>query len=243
MKDRTNTVYTGRCVLLSDGKDSTEVNRVICADCLEILRDMPDNSVDLILTDPPYGIGESNEKNSSRGCLANTTDFGAYDWDKKKLERHYIDEMLRVSKNQVIFGGNYYANWLPPSSCWIVWDKVNGMTDFADVELAWASYDKAARIYKWKSQGMLQQDMKYKEVRIHPTQKPLPLFRWILKRFSSKDEIVLDPFCGSGTTGVAAVQCDQKFICIEKDPTMFRKAESRIRGEQSQEKLNKWVFQ
>ena len=92
------------------------IDQVICADCLEILEQMEGKAVDIVLTDPPYGIGETNEKNLSRGKLAKPTDYGHYDWDQK-LDKKYIREILRVSKNQIIFGGNYYANWLPPSSC------------------------------------------------------------------------------------------------------------------------------
>ena len=105
------------------------LNQILCGDCLEVMREWPDKCVDLVLTDPPYGIGESNEKNSTRDCLATTTDFGHYAWDREKLAPEYILEFRRISKNQVIFGGNYYD--LPPAPCWIVWDKDNGKTDFA----------------------------------------------------------------------------------------------------------------
>ena len=111
-------------------------NTTIQGDCLEIMKQMPDKCIDLVLTDPPYGIGESNEKNASRGKLAQTTDFGHYEWDKEKISKEYFDEMVRISKNQIIFGGNYYGSILGDTSCYIVWDKNNGDNDFADCELA-----------------------------------------------------------------------------------------------------------
>jgi len=169
-------------------------------DCLDLMKGMDDNSVDLVLTDPPYGIGESNEKNAGRGGLAQPTDFGHYDWDKERLGKEFFDEMFRVSKNQIIFGGNYYIDYLYPTSCFIVWDKMNGHSDFADCELAWTSFKSAVRILRWKWAGMLQGDMKNKEKRVHPTQKPIPLFTWILEKYSKPNDTILDPFLGSGTT-------------------------------------------
>lgn len=161
---------------------------------------MPDKSIGLVLTDPPYGIGESSKKNASRGKLAVSRDYGDGLWDKK-LDKAYIDEILRISKNQIIWGGNYYADWLPPSSCWLVWDKENGANDFADCELGYTSFPKAVRIFRWMWNGMIR---KGGEERFHLTQKPLALMKWCISNYAKPGDVIYDPFMGSGTTMVAA---------------------------------------
>ena len=198
-------------------------------DCLELMQEYPDDHFDLILTDPPYGIGESNEKNATRckrpGFDGSTrknpvcvTNYGHYDWDKERISKEYIDEMLRVSKNQIIFGGNYYTDYLYPSSCWIVWDKDNGNSDFADCELAWASFKSAVRIFKYRWNGMLQENMKHKEKRVHPTQKPIALFEWILKKYAKEGDLICDPFCGSGTALAACRRVGLLCVGFEMNP-------------------------
>jgi len=199
-------------------------------DCLEGMREMDDNSIDLILTDPPYGIGESNEKNAGRGGLAQPTDFGHYTWDKERLGKEYFDEMLRVSKNQIIFGGNYYIDYLKPTSCFIVWDKENGMNDFADCELAWTSFKSTVRIFRWQWNGMLQGNMRDKEKRVHPTQKPIPLFVWILEKYSKPGDLILDPFLGSGTTLKACRMTNRNGKGFELNPAYASVIEKRIRA-------------
>lgn len=198
-------------------------------DCLELMKDIPDKSIDLVLTDPPYGIGESNEKNLTRGGrtgfdgkrrikIVKTTGFGHYEWDKERIGQEYFKEMFRVSKNQIIFGGNYYTDYLYPSPCWIVWYKDNGSNDFADCEIAWGSFKSAVRYFKWRWNGMLQEDMKHKEERLHPTQKPLELFKWILLKYSREGDTILDPFLGSGTTLRACRETNRNGIGFEINP-------------------------
>lgn len=135
--------------------------------------------------------------------------------DSRIPSKEVFQEMIRISKNQIIFGGNYFTEHLPPSSCWIVWDKDNAESFFADCELAWTSFNTAVRKIKWKWFGMLQEDMKNKEVRYHPTQKPVEVFRWILEKYSKPDEIIFDPFLGSGTSAIAAKMCNRKYIGVE----------------------------
>ena len=184
------------------------------SDCLDIMQEYPDNYFDLILTDPPYGIDEANGKNNSRKQLTKPTDYGKSGWDKDRLDKCYFDEMLRVSKNQIIFGGNYYIDYLKPTSCMIVWDKDNS-GDFADCELAWTSFDTAVRLFKYRWNGMLQGDMKNKEIRVHPTQKPVPLFELILNKYAKVGDKILDPFCGSGTTLEACMNLDRDCLAID----------------------------
>jgi len=198
-------------------------------DCLELMKDIPDNSVDLVLTDPPYGIGESqrNREGNARYAFGGKSKgytpgkkgnyYGEYDWDKERIGHEYFKEMFRISKHQIIFGGNYYADYLYPSASWIVWDKDN-TGDFADCEMAWTSHKKAVRKFKWRWNGMLQEDMKNKEERLHPTQKPTPLFKWILENYSKPGDIVLDPFLGSGTTLLACRKTDRIGLGFEINP-------------------------
>ena len=195
-----------------------DLNKIYLGDCLEVMRNIPDKSIDLVLTDPPYGIGESGSKNHSRGCMAQTTKFKELNWDNKIPSKEIFSEIFRVSKNQIIFGGNYFLEYLYNTSCFIVWDKDNGKTDFADCELAWTSFKTATRKFKWKWQGMLQENMgERKEKRIHPTQKPLQLFKWILNNYTEEGQTILDPFAGSGTTAIACHDLKRNFICIEKE--------------------------
>jgi site-specific DNA-methyltransferase (adenine-specific) len=210
------------------------VNEIILGDCLEVMKQIPDKSIDLVLTDPPYGIGESGSKNHSRGCIAETTKFTELNWDNEIPKKEIFDEIFRISKNQIIFGGNYFVEYLKNTSCFIVWDKENGATDFADCELAWTSFKTATRQFKFRWQGMLQGNMKNKEKRYHPTQKPIELFRRILNDYSEEGMTILDPFAGSGTTAIACHDLKRNFICIEKEPEYHRIATERYETHKAQ---------
>ena len=193
----------------------------------------------LIITDPPYGIGESKGKNKTRNQLTQPTDYGCLDWDDFIPSKEYFVKMRAISDNQIIFGGNYFAEFLPPSSCWIVWDKDNS-GDFADAELAWTSFDTAVRIFKYRWNGMLQEDMAHKEVRVHPTQKPVKLFEWIIRNYAKEGDVICDPFFGSGSCLVAAVRLGYQFIGFEKEKTYFDAAQTRIKKAQEQGKISEW---
>lgn len=215
-------------------------NTIINADCLEILRQLPDKCIDLVLTDPPYGIGV-NKKTvifdgtiHGKGFGAKRSFFAKKDWDDAIPSKEIFDEIFRVSKNQIIWGGNYFTEYLNNKSCWIVWDKENGTNDFADCELAYTSFNSAVRKYTYRWNGCLQGNMKEKEIRIHPTQKPLPLFQWCLQNYSNENDLVLDPFSGSGTTAVACHNLNRRFICIEKDPEYYAASVKRLEEAQRQ---------
>jgi site-specific DNA-methyltransferase (adenine-specific) len=202
--------------------------QLILGNCLEVMREYPDNAFDLCLTDPPYGIGEAAGKNKSRGKLAVSKDFGNLSWDDAIPSREYFDEIRRISKNQIIFGGNYFVEYLSNSSCWLVWDKDNGMSDFADCELAWTSFKSAVRYYRYRWNGMLQEDMKNKETRVHPTQKPLSLMRWCLENYSKPGDSVIDPFMGSGTTLRACKDMGRPSVGIDITPEYIEIAKQRL---------------
>lgn len=189
-------------------------------DCMEILPTLP--KVDAVITDPPYGINENHKKVASRGKLAAPRDYGAFDWDKAPPDAEIIDAIRDKAKWSALFGGNYF--YLPPSSCWLVWDKLNGDNDFADCELVWTNWPKAVRRIQWRWNGMIRQG---NEDRFHPTQKPVSVMKWVIE-LCPKADTILDPFMGSGTTGVAAIQMGRKFIGIEREPKYFDIACKRI---------------
>ena len=206
-------------------------------DCREILPTL--EPVDLVLTDPPYGIGEAAGKNKSRGkpafgatghskAKAYVTDYGIAHWDDKPIDGEIIEQVRTAGAKAIIFGGNYYA--LPPTSCWLIWDKENGNCDFADCEMAWTNLKKAVRMFRWRWAGMLQGDMKAKEYRYHPTQKPVPVMRWCIEQAGQVDTI-LDPFMGSGTTLRAAKDLGRKAIGIEIEERYCEVAVKRLAQE------------
>ena len=207
------------------------INKVHCADCLDFMRKLPGKSVDIVITDPPYGINENPRTARTRGFHALSGQYADWDWDKQKLDSLYLFELIRVSKRQIIFGGQNYSDNLPPNYGWIVWDKDNGKTDFSDCELAYTSFLSSIRKFKWRWQGMLQENMANKEIRQHPTQKPLPLMLWIIQNFTEPDDTIFDPFLGSGTTAVAAKQLGRNFIGVEVNPEYCKIAEERLKQE------------
>lgn len=184
-------------------------------------------AADAIVTDPPYGIGEAAGKNVSRGNMATAVDYGDADWDDEPIAQSLVDRMLVHSRWQIIFGGNYYS--MPPASCWLVWDKLNGANDFADCELAWTNMSRAVRRIAWRWNGMIREG---KEPRFHPTQKPVGVMQWAIGWLPDGAKIILDPFAGSGTTGVAALRLGRRFVGIEKDEKYFRLACDRLRAEE-----------
>ena len=200
---------------------------VVCGDCMSVLRELPDGCVDAVVTDPPYGIGEARGKNKSRGQLATPRDYGVSDWDDKPCSPEQIAEMRRVSRWQVIFGGNFFA--LPPSSCWLVWDKLNS-GDFADCELAWTNLPKAVRRIQFRWNGMIRDGH---DVRVHPTQKPVAVMRWCIQHLPADCDLILDPFGGSGTTAVAAIHEGRRCLIVEKDPTYCEIIRRRVAEAQS----------
>ncbi len=205
--------------------------RLALGDCRDILPTL--GKVDAVVTDPPYGIGESAGKAKTRKRAGNAKwvkDYGNDDWDDQPIDAETIAAILNHARWKVIFGGNYYA--LPPTKCWLVWDKLNGDTDFADCELAWTNLPKAVRRIRFLWNGW---NLGGGESRgDHPTQKPIGVMRWCIGHLPVPNETILDPFMGSGTTGVAAVQMGRKFIGIEREPKYFDIACSRIEQAQRQ---------
>ena len=202
-------------------------------DCLEILPTL--EKVDAVITDPPYGIGEAGKNHKSRNKLAGSPNYERSQWDDVPANPAAIELMRSISDTQVIFGGNYFA--LPPAKCWLVWDKINGDNDFADCELAWTNIDGAVRQIRHLWAGMLR-DSERASRRDHPTQKPVAVMVWSIERANlNPAATILDPFMGSGTTGVACMNLGRKFIGIEIEPKYFEIACERIENAQRQTKL------
>ena len=198
--------------------------------CLEILPTLP--KVDAVITDPPYGIGEAAGNNSSRSKLAIAKDFGDARWDDAPIPHDAMQAIIAAGKAAIVFGGNYYR--MEPSSCWLVWDKCNGTNDFADCELAWTNLTTAVRRLQYRWNGMLRDG---KEARgDHPTQKPIGVMKWCIEQCHGA-QTILDPFMGSGTTGVACANLGRKFIGIEIEPKYFEIACERIDNAYRQQRM------
>ena len=212
-----------------------ENSRVYLMDCMEGMKQYPDKHFELAVVDPPYGIDVNNQSQEKGGGVAKKINYAKKDWDKSAPDLEYFSQLIRVSKNQIIWGANHFISRMPiDSSCWIIWDKENGETDFADCELAWTSFKSAARKFKWKWAGMLQQNMKNKEQRIHPTQKPVALYDWIFHNYAKPGDKILDTHLGSGSSRIAAHKHGLDFTGFELDPDYFEASVKRFNQYSSQ---------
>jgi site-specific DNA-methyltransferase (adenine-specific) len=210
------------------------------ADCMDMMREFPDKHFDLAIVDPPYGIGENAHRSASRSKAAKTTDWGAFDknWDRECPGEDYFLELKRVSKNQIIWGANHMMHRIAQGSpCWIVWDKDNSGC-FADCELAFTSFASAVRKFEFRWNGMIQADMKNKEHRIHPTQKPVKLYEWLLRNYAKPGDKILDTHLGSGSIAIACHYAGYHLTACELDADYYAAACGRIKRETSQLTLN-----
>lgn len=212
------------------------MTEAINIDCMEAMSKMPDNAFDLAIVDPVYGDvtqGGYMKNLDSTTKLAKPTPYHLGLWDQKKTGKEYFKELLRVSKNQVIWGGNYFTGSLPETQCWIIWDKQR-TGGFADFEVAWTSFNKASRMFRYTWNGMLQQDMKNKEERIHPTQKPVALYKWLLQKYAEPGMKILDTHLGSGSSRIAAYDLGFDFVGYEIDKQYFDDQEKRFKEHTNQ---------
>jgi site-specific DNA-methyltransferase (adenine-specific) len=204
------------------------------ADCMEIMKQYPDKYFDLAIVDPPYGIGMDKTHFKTKSSNSKPTDYNAKDWDSAIPNKEYFAELMRVSKNQIIWGGNYFVENLTNSSCWVVWDKDNGDSIHADCELAWTSFKTGVRKIKWLWHGMRQQNMKNKETRIHPTQKPIGLYGWLIHNYAEPNQKLLDTHFGSGSIALAVDKANRldkmnlHLTACEIDKEYIEKAIKRI---------------
>ena len=208
-------------------------------DCMTYMATLPDKAFDLAVVDPPYGInigtvvgGGKPFGKGGRGKVIPPKTYRGFD-DSRIPDKEYFMELKRVTANQIVFGGNYFIKHLQNTSCFVVWDKDNS-GNFADAELAWTSFRTATRIFKFRWNGMLQQDMKNKEFRIHPTQKPVALYDWILKNYAKPGQRILDTHLGSGSSAIAAHYFGCDFVGCEIDTDYFNAAKERFDRETRQ---------
>jgi len=188
-------------------------------DAMELLKQIPDNSVDLVLTDPPYGI---NADKMQMGSGIHHWEKDTKDWDEYIPDKTLFNEIFRISKNQIIWGGNYFTKYLPPTKNWLIWDKLNPNMSFSEAELAWVGNGKRIRIFKNYSANKL---------KLHPTEKPLALMDWCLVNYSKENDIICDPFMGSWTTAVACQKLHRQFIGCDLEQKYCKIGEERLRQE------------
>jgi site-specific DNA-methyltransferase (adenine-specific) len=218
---------------------------------MELMARYPDKYFELAIVDPPYGINENGLSNHSRGGITGfngkktgkkiePTKYKAFAGnDSKPMSKEVFQEVQRVSVNQIIWGANHFIENIPNanSSCWVVWDKKNGENDFADCELAYTSFKSAVRKFEYKWNGMLQEDMANKELRIHPTQKPVALYKWLLSKYAKPNDKILDCFLGSGSIAIACHDYNFDLTACELDKHYFDLAMKQINQHTAQTKL------
>ena len=205
---------------------------------MEAMKEMSDNQFDLAIVDPPYGIGADKKRgDTGKNSHIKQKDYHFGDWDKKIPSQAYFYHLKKVSKNQIIWGGNYFLDYLEATSCFVVWDKKNGSNLYADCELAWSSFNSAVRKFEWKWHGFLQENMKNKQNRIHPTEKPIQLYEWLLMNYAKEGDKILDTHLGSGSIAIACHNLGYDFTGYEIDKEYFEAAQKRINIHKQQKRL------
>lgn len=196
---------------------------------MELMKRYPDNYFELAIVDPPYGIGLIKTEAGNWGLRKENKGDIKKDWDFFKPSKEYFKELFRVSKNQIIWGANHFIeNLNKNSSCWIVWDKINGDSYFSDSELAWTSFGTAVRNYKQST---------VKKYRIHECQKPIELYKWLLDKYAKQGDKILDTHLGSGSIAIACHDYGFDLTACELDKEYFDKAIERINNHTQQQKL------
>lgn len=206
-----------------------------CGDCLEYMRGLPDKAIDLVLTDPPYGIKITRNAKLVGVATYASRRATADAWDDAIPHKEYFDEIKRISRQQIVFGANYFWEHFYSSQCYIVWDKRGGLPDvpFCPTEFAWTSFvDKPSKQYVVRNHGFIRDADEQRTG--HPTQKPVKLMIAILRDFSRPGDLVFDPFAGSGSTAVACIQTQRRFLGCEISPLYHAIAKRRIEQAQMQ---------
>jgi site-specific DNA-methyltransferase (adenine-specific) len=216
------------------------ISDVTNEDCMEGMARYPDKYFDLAIVDPPYGIGMSKGTFSSNKekNITSKRNYISKDWDSSIPNKKYFKELQRVSKNQIIWGGNYMIEFLQNTSCFIVWDKKsNDGSNFADAEIAWTSFKTAIRLFKYDWIGFGYLNNPQKEKKIHPTQKPVALYKWLLSNYANQGDKILDTHLGSGSSRIAAYEMGFDFTAFELDAEYYEAQEKRYNAHIAQLKL------
>ena len=212
-----------------------KLNNFYNEDCLEAMKQIPDNYFDLAIVDPPYGINIDGQKEykSKNNNKHNRKYHKQKDWDKSTPEKEYFEELYRVSKNQIIWGANYFVDKLNKNTKgWVVWDKAQYGLTMSDCELAFSSFDKPTRVFK-KNRSILRREGDT----IHPTQKPVELYLWLLNNYAKKGDKILDTHVGSASSLIACHELGYDFIGFELDEDYYKEASARLERSRNQLKL------
>ena len=206
-----------------------EVNNFYCVDCMEVLKLMPDKSIDLCIVDPPYGI---NDKLLTSDTKLNKSNkfalmYQEKKWDLKIPDKIYFEELFRISKNQIIFGGNYFTDYLYPTRGWIVWDKEGDNLTVVNNELIWTSFDKALKMFR-RCHGLDKGFMNKEGHNIHPTQKPIALYEWLLNNYAHKGDKIIDTHLGSCSSIIACIKLHFDYMGFELDKDYYDSGKKRI---------------
>ena len=209
---------------------------IIEGDNMKTMAGFKDKSIDLAIVDPPYGIGIDKAMNSNKGKQG----FKQYkdtDWDNVAPDQEYFNELFRISKNQIIWGGNYFIDKIKtPTQCWLVWNKVQRDFTMSDGELAWTSFDKTIRMFDLSRGGAMGCNNR-NGGKLHPCQKPVQLYAWILKNYGQPGDVIFDSHMGSGSLAIACHNLEFDFIGCEMDPDYFAQAKDRIQRHLNQLRL------
>ena len=206
-------------------------------DCMELMAQYPDKHFDLAICDPPYGIdADENAYKNGIACKANGfKEHQNTNWDKNVPQKEYFEQLQRVSKNQIIWGGNYFANILPPIPSWIVWDKMQYGFSFADGELAWNSFGNKLKIFRYargNESGFAPKsvDTDKRFSNIHPTQKPVKLYEWLLANYAKAGDKILDTHLGSASIAIACDNLGFELVGSELNAQYYQKSMERVKN-------------
>ena len=193
---------------------------LILDDCMNVMKKYEDNHFDLAIVDPPYGIGAS-KMTMGKGSRNDKKKNKLKDWDNCIPDKEYFDELFRVSKNQIISCGNYFIDYLYNTRCFLMWDKLDYNSDFASHELAWTSFNKNTKCFRRARN-------KGNDIKIHPTQKPVKLYEWLLHNYAEKGQKILDTHLGSGSIAIACHYFGVDLVGVEIDEEYYNKAKERV---------------
>lgn len=207
------------------------------ADCMDVMREMPDKAFDLAIVDPPYGLNFGTFNRTNKDSYGNRYKANKYvngDWDKGIPTDEYWEQLFRITKNQIVWGGNYFP--LPPCRGFVFWYKKNPVPNFSDGEFAWTSFNKPARCFDFRYYGNIQGNTNA-DPKIHPTQKPVTLYKWLLGNYAKPGDKILDTHLGSGSICIACDDLGFDMTGIELDQDYYQAAQQRLINHQAQQKL------
>lgn len=220
-----------------EGFELSTINLHNC-DCMDFMREVPDKAYDLAIVDPPYGIGGDNYGFGGKKAFLRTANRLKKKWDSKRPTQKYFKELQRVSKQQIIWGGNHFADLLPPSPSYVFWDKhITEGVSLSDGELAWCSIGGRIKIYRQQWCGYLREGEREKGKRIHPSQKPVALYKWLLKNYAKPGDKILETHGGSMSIAIACYDMGFDLDLCELDEDYFKAGKARVERHMAQTRL------